>query len=42
LKRLEEEIQQVKKLVADLCMDKQMLQDLLKKSLDSGLEETFN
>jgi hypothetical protein len=31
LRQLEEENQQLKKLVADLSLDKQMLQDVLKK-----------
>lgn len=31
LKNLEEENAQLKKLVADLCLDKQILQDVLKK-----------
>jgi putative transposase len=31
LKQLEEENQQLKQLVADLSLDKQMLQDVLKK-----------
>jgi len=33
LRQLEEENQQLKKLVADLSLDKQMLQDVLKKNL---------
>ena len=33
LKQLEEENQQLKKLVADLSLDKQMLQDVLSKKL---------
>jgi putative transposase len=33
LRQLEEENQQLKKLVADLSLDKQMLQDVLKKKL---------
>lgn len=33
LKQLEEENQQLKKLVADLSLDKQMLQEVLKKKL---------
>jgi putative transposase len=32
-RQLEEENQQLKKLVADLSLDKQMLQDVLKKKL---------
>jgi putative transposase len=32
LRQLEEDNQQLKKLVADLSLDKQMLQDVLKKS----------
>lgn len=33
LRQLEEENQQLKKLVADLSLDKQMLQDVIKKKL---------
>jgi putative transposase len=33
LRQLEEEDQQLKKLVADLSLDKQMLQDVIKKKL---------
>jgi putative transposase len=33
LKQLEEENYQLKKLVADLSLDKQMLQDVIKKKL---------
>jgi putative transposase len=33
LKQLEEENRQLKKLVADLSLDKQMLQDILSKKL---------
>ena len=33
LKQLEEENSQLKKLVADLALDKQMLQDILKKNV---------
>jgi len=35
LKQLEEENQQLKQLVADLSLDKQMLQDVLKKSFEA-------
>jgi putative transposase len=35
LKQLEEENQQLKQLVADLSLDKQMLQDVLKKSSEA-------
>jgi len=34
LRQLEEENAQLKKLVADLSLDKQMLQDVFKKSID--------
>lgn len=33
LRQLEEENRQLKKLVADLSLDKQMLQDIIKKKL---------
>lgn len=33
LRQLEEENQQLKKLVADLSLDKQMLQDVIEKKL---------
>ncbi len=33
LRQLEEENQQLKKLIADLSLDKQMLQDVIKKKL---------
>ena len=36
LRQLEEENAQLKKLVADLSLDKQMLQDVLKKSIEAG------
>jgi len=35
LKQLEEENQQLKQLVADLSLDKQMFQDVLKKSSEA-------
>ena len=35
LKQLEEEKQQLKQLVADLSLDKQMLQDVLKKTFEA-------
>jgi putative transposase len=37
LQQLEEENQQLKKLVADLSLDKQMLQDVIKKSYKTHL-----
>lgn len=37
LRQLEEENAQLKKLVADLSFDKQMLQDVIKKSCKTGL-----
>jgi putative transposase len=46
LRQLEEENQQLKKLVADLSLDKQMLQDVLKKSFKArpieGLGQILN
>ena len=36
LKQLEEENRQLKQLVADLSLDKQMLQDVIKKSFDGA------
>jgi len=36
LRQLEEENSQLKKLVADLSLDKQILQDVLKKSFKAG------
>ena len=36
LRQLEEEKSQLKKLVADLSLDKQILQDVLKKSFETG------
>lgn len=39
LRQLEEENSQLKKLVADLSLDKQMLQDVIKKSCETS-EET--
>lgn len=36
LRQLEEENNQLRKLVADLSLDKQILQDVLKKSLESS------
>jgi putative transposase len=36
LRQLEEENRQLKQLVADLSLDKQMLQDVLKKSCETG------
>lgn len=36
LRQLEEENHQLKKLVADLSLDKQMLQDVLKKSFNAS------
>jgi putative transposase len=38
LRQLEEENQKLKQLVADLSLDKQMLQDVLKKSFKAGSE----
>jgi len=38
LRQLEEENSQLKKLVADLSLDKQILQDVLKKSSKAGSE----
>lgn len=37
LRQLEEENQQLKKLVADLSLDKQMLQDVIKKSYKTSI-----
>lgn len=39
LRQLEEENAQLKKLVADLSLDKQMLQDVIKKSCEASLQE---
>jgi putative transposase len=39
LRQLEEENQQVKKLVADLSLDKQMLQDVIKKSFKTHVQK---
>jgi putative transposase len=39
LRQLEEENAQLKKLVADLSLDKQMLQDVIKKSCETSLQE---
>jgi putative transposase len=39
LRQLEEENQQLKKLVADLSRDKQMLQDDIKKSYNTHLQK---
>lgn len=39
LRQLEEENQQLKKLVADLSLDKQILQDVLKKSFKADSSE---
>jgi putative transposase len=39
LKQLEDENSRVKKPVADLSLDKQMLQDVIKKSLKASPEE---
>ncbi len=39
LRQLEEENYQLKKLVADLSLDKQMLQDVIKKSYKASLQE---
>ncbi len=41
LKQLEEENRQLKKLVADLSLDKQMLQDVLSKSSEASPEKTI-
>ena len=39
LRQLEEENQQLKKLVADLSLDKQMLQDVIKKSYKTHVQK---
>lgn len=39
LRQLEEENAQLKKLVADLSLDKQMLQDVIKKSCEASLQK---
>lgn len=39
LRQLEEENAQLKKLVADLSLDKQMLQDVIKKSCEATLQK---
>ena len=39
LKQLEEENRKLKQIVADLSLDKQMLQDVLKKSFETGTKE---
>jgi putative transposase len=39
LRQLEEENAKLKKIVADLSLDKQMLQDVLKKSFEARSEE---
>ena len=39
LRQLEEENQQLKKLVADLSLDKQMLQDVIKKSYKTYVQK---
>jgi len=39
LRQLEEENAQLKKVVADLSLDKQMLQDMMKKSCETGLQK---
>ena len=41
LKQLEEENRKLKQLVADLSLDKVMLQDVLKKSSEAGPEKTL-
>lgn len=38
-KQLEEENRELKQIVADLSLDKQMLQDVLKKSFETGTKE---
>ena len=40
LRQLEEENAQLKRIVADLTLDKQMLQDVLKKSSESAAKKT--
>ena len=42
LKALEEENRQLKQLVADLSLDKQMLQDVLKKSSNSHSKKIYS
>lgn len=39
LKQLEEENSKLKQIVADLSLDKQMLQDVLKKSFEASSKE---
>lgn len=39
LKQLEEENRQLKQIVADLSLDKQMLQDVLKKSFEASTKD---
>ena len=39
LKQLEEENRQLKQIVADLSLDKQILQDVLKKSFEAGTKD---
>lgn len=41
LKQLEQENKKLKQLVADLTLDKQMLQDVLKKSPEAGQDARF-
>lgn len=41
LKQLEEENRQLKKLIADLSLDTQMLQEVVKKSFKAGPEACF-
>jgi len=38
-RQLEEENAQLKKLVADLSLNKEMLQDVIKKSCETGLQK---
>ena len=40
LRQLEDENRHLKQLVADLSLDKQMLQDVLKKSYETGCVQT--
>jgi putative transposase len=40
LRQLEKENNQLKKLVADLSLDKQMLQDVIKKSYKTSISQT--
>ena len=40
LRQLEDENRHLKQLVADLSLDKQMLQDVLKKSCETGCAKT--